>query len=278
MRFVAVGDVLVDVVCAAVPRAGQRIHSSVSLQPGGSAVNAAVCAARLGADATVVGRIGSDPAADIVESFLTQQNVATCLARDQELRTGIAVVLVEQDATCIVADRGANARFSSEDVPDPLEADVLLVSGFALLQPGSDAAARTALDRFDGRLAAVDLASPKLAARPDLGKMTRGVQVVFATEAEARAVTEASPEEAARALASRYPIACVKLGREGALAARGDVIERSAAPPVVPTVALGAGDAFAAAFLLALLADEPLRGALEAACEAGAAAVSARAI
>ena len=276
MRLVAVGDVLVDVVCAEAPPPGGRVHTDVALRAGGSAVNAAVSAVALGASASVVGRVGADPAGDLVAASLAADGVTAHLARDSELRTGVAVVLLSNGDAGVVADRGANARLSPADVPDPLEGDALLVSGFALLQRGSDEAARTALERFQGDWAAVDLASPRLAARAHLDDVTRGASVVFATAEEARAVTGAEPEEAARSLASRFSIACVKLGSEGALAAQGDVVERGAAAPVERGYPFGAGDAFAAAFLVSLTGGDPLVRALERACEAGASAARGR--
>jgi sugar/nucleoside kinase (ribokinase family) len=95
VRFVAVGDVMVDVVCAERPPPGERVHSDVILRAGGSAVNAAVCAAALGAAATVVGRVGADPAGDLVLASLAALGVDAHLARDPELRTGAAVVMLE---------------------------------------------------------------------------------------------------------------------------------------------------------------------------------------
>jgi sugar/nucleoside kinase (ribokinase family) len=269
VRFVAVGDVFVDVVCGAAPAPGERAHADVVLQAGGSAVNAALCAARLGASATVVGRVGADAAGDLVAASLAERGVSVRLARDADVRTGVAVALHAEGPPAVVADRGANARFSPDDVPDPLEGDLLLVSGFALFQPDSAAAARAALDRFTGEWRAVDLAAPGLAARAD-PQLLDGVRVVFATAAEARGLTSAGPEDALRELAGRFPVACVKLGADGALAAEGDVVERRAAPVVERRWPFGAGDAFAAAFLLALAGGDSLGDALERACAAGA--------
>jgi sugar/nucleoside kinase (ribokinase family) len=270
VRFVAVGDVMVDVVCAERPPPGERVHSEVTLRAGGSAVNAAVCAATLGAAACVVGRVGADPAGDLVAASLAAHGIDARLARDPELRTGATVVMVEDESVSVVADRGANARLSPADVPDPLEADALLVSGFALFQPGSADAARRALERFAGDCAGVDLGSPRLAASADVDAGMTGVRVLFATAEEARAVTGSEPEEAARALGSRFPLVCVKLGEDGALVAEGDRTERRPARAVVRRTPFGAGDAFAASFLLAVAAGESAVEALEQACEAGA--------
>ena len=267
MKLVAVGDVMVDVVCAETPPLGTRVHAEVSVRAGGSAVNAAMCAAAAGAQASVCGRIGADPAGDLVSASLAAHGIEAHLARDEDLPTGAAVALGAGDTVGIVADRGANARLSPADLPDRLEADALLVSGFALFQSGSHEAARAAFHRFGGDWAGVDLASPNLAAGADLDV---GANVVFATANEARAVTGAEPEEAVRTLASRFDVACVKLGAEGALAARGARVERCAATATSRRSPFGAGDAFAAAFLVALARGDDLATILQRACEAGA--------
>jgi sugar/nucleoside kinase (ribokinase family) len=253
---------MVDVLCGELPTPGSRVHADVSIRAGGSAVNAATAAQAAGASATVLGRVGVDPSGDFVASALAARGVEARLARDQELATGAAVAL----GSSVVAHRGANARLSPEDIPDVIAADALFVSGFALFQTGSTLAARAALERFSGPWAAVDLASPKLAADARLD----GANVVLATADEARALTGAEPDEAARRLAAQFAVVCIKLGAAGAIAAHGDRIERAAAEPVERSSAFGAGDAFGAVLLVALARGEPLASALELACQAGA--------
>jgi sugar/nucleoside kinase (ribokinase family) len=215
VKLVTVGDVMVDVVGDRLPRRGERAHGSILLRAGGSAVNAALVAAGLGANATVVGRIGSDPAGDLVVATLDAEGVEPHLARDDELPTGVAIALPD----AVVASRGANARLSIDDLPTPLQGDALLVSGFALFQDGSREAASEALERFDGPWTAVDLAAPRLAS------LDFEARVVFATREEAEAVP---------GLEERYEIVCFKDDYG-----------------VARTSPFGAGDAFAAAFLVA---------------------------
>jgi sugar/nucleoside kinase (ribokinase family) len=262
---------MVDVVCSELPAPGERRHSDVLVRAGGSAVNAAFAAKEAGAAATVVGRVGTDATGELIAAALVERGVVARLARDPELPTGAAVVL---GGATVVAQRGANARLSPEDVPEELAAaDALFVSGFALLQSGSAPGARAALERFGGRWAGVDLASPRLAVLAD-DEVTSGATVVFATADEAHALTGAAPEEAARLMSARFAVACVKLGADGALAAVDGVVERRTVEPVARRSPFGAGDAFAGAFLVAL-ADGALVGrALELACEAGARAAA----
>jgi sugar/nucleoside kinase (ribokinase family) len=215
VKLVTVGDVMLDVVADRLPGAGERAHGSVRLHAGGSAVNAALAARELGADAQVVGRVGNDSAGELIAATLEQHGVDVQLVVDGELPTGTAIAL----ADAVVADRGANARLSPADLPT-LRGDALLVSGFALFQDGSREAAEAALTRFDGNWTAVDLASPRLA------RLDFEARVVFATQAEAQAVP---------GLERRFELVCLK-DEYG--------VDR--------TTPFGAGDVFAATFLVAL--------------------------
>lgn len=238
MKLITVGDVMLDVVADRLPVPGERAHGSVRVRAGGSAVNAAITAARLGAQAQAVGRIGNDAAGSIVLAALAAEGVIAHLARDDELATGTAVAL--DDA--VVADRGANARLSPDDLPSPLRGDALLVSGFALFQDGSRDAARAALERFEGAWTAVDLASPRLASADF------SARVVFATQAELAAV---------QGIEDRAELVCVKDDYG-----------------VTRTSPFGAGDTFAAAFLVAVASGADIDEARRRAREAGARAAS----
>ena len=273
MRFVAVGDVMVDVICAELPLAGTRVHADVSVRAGGSAVNAARAAASAGASAAVLGRIGNDPAGELVLAHLEATRISSYLGRDDELSTGTAVAF---PGPTVVATRGANARFGTGDVPATIDAEALFVSGFALFQEGSAEAATVAIDRFSGDIVGIDLGSPNLArvARQTQIPLARRT-VVFATAEEAAAMTDASPEDAARALASTFSVACVKLGEDGAVAVADGELERCRSERVARRSPFGAGDAFAGVFLVALAMGDSLRSALDRACDAGARAVSA---
>ena len=104
---------------------------------------------------------------------------------------------------------------------------------------------------------------------------TASVDVLLANAEEAHALTGLDGEEAALALGRRYRVACVKLGRAGAVATFDGTVARACAAPLESGDTLGAGDTFAAAFLLALAGGAELGGALDRACEAGTAAIAA---
>jgi sugar/nucleoside kinase (ribokinase family) len=274
MRFdlIAVGDVLLD---ASLPELipGQRVHGRIQLRPGGSATNVALAAAALHARAAVVGRVGTDPSGRLVADALAAAGVQTLLAMDEEAGTGTFVA----SGSTIAADPGASLRLVPEDLPPVLEAATVLVSGYTLLQAEPERAARTALERARTPFLAVDVASANLVAAYGVERFfeaTTAVDVLLANADEARALTDLDAEEAAVALATRYRIACVKLGRDGAVASSDGTVVRVTPEPLDDVPAIGAGDAFAAGFLLALVRDAELEEAVRLGCTTAAAALT----
>ena len=247
-RFVAVGDVMVDVTASGTGHAAR-----ISLAPGGSAVNAAIWAAVAGADATVVGRVGDDLAGRALRAALQERGVGTEFSVDPEAATGTFLVVDGE----IRADRGANACFSPDDLPDPLEAHVVLVSGYL---PGPTVA--KALERAVGTWVA--LAPAFLHALPP------EANAILVDDVEALRITGSAPEGAARMLGESFRLACVTCGADGAVAVLDGRLETSRPEPVDNGSRVGAGDAFAAGLLVALARGAGLRDALDAGCGLGA--------
>ncbi len=274
MDLVVVGDVMVDVSVEAGSLArGGDVHGEVRVRPGGSGANAAVWAAEAGARVRLHGRVGDDLAGRLLRQALEARGVEAALTVDAEARTGTMLVVREAGDRSMVADRGANARLSPEDLPQALQARAVLVSGYLLLHEGSEAAGVAALERAAARHVGVDAASwPLLQAfGPErFLEATSRATVLFANAREAEVLAGPDPALAARRLARRYEVVCVKLGRRGAVLAgpRGSVWRPAeAVEEVDPT---GAGDAFDGVFLAALAAGRSPETALAAACAAGA--------
>jgi ribokinase len=266
LSFTAVGDVMLDLGLTS----GSEPHdAAIYAAAGGSAANAAVWAATAGARAACVGRIGADAAGLALRAALAARGVAAELTVDPVERTGV-VALVDGD---LLVDRGANRRLAPEDLRE-LDADAVFVSGFALLHEDSRAAARAALAGATG-WTGVSAGTPELARRGGLAALA-AARVLVANAAEAKALTGAAPEGAARLLARSHEVACVTLGAEGAFLARGDDVISSSAPSIPGLAHGGPGDAFAATLLVELARGSSDRQALEAACHAGSAAAGSR--
>jgi sugar/nucleoside kinase (ribokinase family) len=276
--IVVVGDIAVDIVSrlrAPLAR-GSDAAARVQVMPGGSGANVAVWLARLGQEVTFIGRIGDDMFGRWLAQDLAAEGVRPALVVDGERATGVIQVLVEPDGErTMVPDRGANARWTPEDVPEALiaRADLLHVVGYILLdrdsQPGALQAMRYARDH--GVPISLDPSShaPLLALGvKSFWELVGRPTVLLPNRAEAQALTgETDPERALEALREHAAVVVIKLDRAGCLAGAGRERCRMPAPPAVVVNATGAGDAFNAAFLARWLAN----GAIEAACRAGVA-------
>lgn len=274
MDVVAVGDVMLDVtVEAPTLRSGGDVHGNVRVRPGGSAANAAVWAAASGATARLHGRIGDDLAGRLVSEAVGQRGVEAVLAVDPGSGTGSMLIVREAGQRSMVADRGANGRLAPGDLPAEIDAAAVLVSGYILLDGGSTAAARAALDRARARYVAVDAASWPLVeafGAQRFLELVSPANVLLANDLEARTLTGRDGEDAADVLAQRFPVVCVKLGPKGAVLSWDGLLIRFASEEVPEVDPTGAGDAFDGVFLAALVAGASPGDALRAACHAGA--------
>jgi|SRR5262245_28976242 len=224
VRFVAVGELLVDVIAAGAGH-GARIR----VRPAGSAFNAAVAARAAGADATVVGTVGDDPAGRMIASELERRSIRPVLTVT-EGRTGTFLL----DESGIRVDRGDSHQLGPSG---PVVGDVVLVSGYL-------PRAAEVLQVADGMFVALDAA--RLQELPPVGN------AVIANEA-----WEGRLEELARG----RRLACITLGARGAVAildGRGEEVAPERTLPNAP----GSGDAFAATLLVALAQGDDLADAL----------------
>jgi sugar/nucleoside kinase (ribokinase family) len=271
---IAVGDVMLDVAVDAEELArGGDVHGDVVVRPGGSASNAAVWAAAEGAKVRLHGRVGDDLAGRLLRESLEEHGVEAALAVDPDVRTGAVMVARETWERSMVADRGANARLSPDDLPDVLEAGAVLVSGYLLFHPGSEAAGRAALERARAEHVAVDAASWPLLRDLGPGRFLQAAgpaSVLLLNGKEAETLAGPDPEAAAAKLAERFALVAVKLGSQGVVVAAAGGVRRYPVEPVEEADPTGAGDAFDGVLLAALTLGAPLEEAVGRASAAGA--------
>ena len=280
MDLITVGDVMVDVhVHAPALKRGGDVHGRVRLQPAGTSANAAVWAAWDGASARVHGRVGDDLAGGLLRDALVDRGVEAGLTLDPESPSGTMLVVVEAGERSMVADRGANAGLTPEDLPDSLEAGAVLVSGYLLLQEPTTQAALAAIERASAGFVAVESSSWPLIEAFGVERFLAsttglGASVVFANEREAEVLTGSLGPAAARVLGERFRVACVKLGARGAAMSFDGRLLEVTVEPVNEIDATGAGDAFDGVLLAALARGEQPEAALRRACHAGALAAA----
>jgi sugar/nucleoside kinase (ribokinase family) len=270
--LIAVGEVLLDVI--APPLAdGRVVHAPVVVRAGGIPANAARAVALTGMRASVLGRVGADASAAAIRHELLVAGIEPLLRIDPERPTGTFV----RSGEAAAADRGASAALSVRDLPEALEARVVLVSGYALVVDDTRAAARTALTRARAELVAVVAPTVSLLSSldpPRFHELADGATALIVNEAEARRLTGLDPKAACVELAHRYALACVTAADGGAFASEGGPVVHATSGGRRAGDATGAGDALAGVLLTACARGTELAASLAAACEAARATVA----
>ncbi|MEY9847292.1 2-dehydro-3-deoxygluconokinase [Streptacidiphilus sp. BW17] len=272
------------------PTAGSPLRLSFA----GAESNVAIGLARLGHAATWIGRLGDDDPGRMVLRGLRGEGVTVPATRTAE--PAPTAFMLKQQRT---ADRvfvtyyrtgSAGSRLDEGDV-DPQSissAAVLHVTGITpALGPGPRRAVQRALEvaREHATLISLDvnyrsaLWSPRQAACV-LGPLAAHADVVFAGSEELDLVTDAgsrtAQQRAADLRANGVREVVVKDGARGAWALHSEGLTRVAARHVTCVDPVGAGDAFAAGYLSALLDGLPVPDRLERGTLCGAACVSTR--
>jgi len=261
---------MLDVVvrAATAVERGTDVAGEIRFRQGGSAANVARSFARLGGRASLICGVGRDAWGERLVGALRADGVTVHGVRSQGAATGRLVALVEQRGErSFVTERGAADGLTADGIRASWfrGAGVLHVPAYSLLhQPVGAAAARAGeMARAAGASVTVDLAS----AGPlrDFGQQAaKGViatlqpDVLFANRDEA-AVLLGGRRRSLVDLLGIAPLVVVKEGADGCRilwldpatgeAHRVDV----ATSPITAADTTGAGDAFAAGFLYALL-------------------------
>ncbi len=258
VRIAVVGSLMMDLVVRA-PRLPSRGESLIahSFQTfiGGKGGNQATAAARLGADVTMIGKVGDDDFGRAILANLRREGIDTSgVIADSPIGTGVAVPIVLDDGdNAILAIPRANLALDAEDVERArasiAAADMLMVQ-FEVGMAATESAMRIA--RSAGRTVMLNPA-PIAPHPPGLLAMA---DVLLPNEVEAAALApQAGGNHRAEAqfLRSRGPATVViTLGENGALVATNDRVTEVPAFPVAALDSVGAGDAFCGAYAVAL--------------------------
>ncbi len=257
----------------------------------GAESNVAIGLARLGHRVGWVGRVGDDAFGRMILAGLRGEGVDVSKAQvDLETRTA---VMVKERRTADAVRVGyyrrgfAGSRLSPADVDDAYVAGarVLHVTGITpALSETADAAVERAVElaRRAGVLVSFDVNYRSALWSPDqagarLRRLVPRVDLVFASLDETALLVgeQPGPEHTAKALAGLGPReVVVKLGSRGALAYVDGTVQRRPAVPVRAVDPVGAGDAFVAGYLAALLDGGDVADRLDLATRTGAFAVT----
>jgi ribokinase len=240
------GDLLLDVIVRLDGPIAEDTdtYGRTRVGAGGQAANVAAWVVALGGRARFVGKRARDPAGRVVSVELSGRGVELA-GPEEEAGTGTVVSLAAPDGSrTMLTDRGVAAELRPEEL-DPawfVGCEWLHVPGYSLVrEPIRNAALAAA--RLAPRVS-VDLSSTAAIAAAGVEDFrdslaTLAPQVVFANQAEAELVGSIPAQTVA-----------IKRGARGCIVQQGGRTEELPAVPAEAVDSTGAGDAFAAGFLL----------------------------
>ena len=284
-KIVVLGGINMDVVATVerMPERGETVHGEgFFMAGGGKGANQAVAAARLGADVSMVGRVGDDDfGRSLLDAMRAEGIDVSGVALDSSNTTGVAVIMVDGEGQNLIAEvYGANRASDDtqlEAVKQALEgADTLMLQletppevSLAAAEHARGAGVRVVWDpapAADMPVSGYPLAEFLTPNETEAAELT-GIRV---TDIE-------SARRAAEALLAKGAgAAVVKMGYEGVLGASAG--EEHFVPPfaVDAVDSVAAGDAFGAGLAVALSEGRGLLDALRFGAASGALAVTKR--
>jgi sugar/nucleoside kinase (ribokinase family) len=238
------------------------LKNKKEITTGGSAANTIRCLASLGGNGGYIGKTGNDELGQIFKNEFTKKGIKTHMALSEK-DTGRVMGLISPDSERTMATYlGAAADLLTSDLnPSLLKGysyfymEGYLVQNHELIKSGFEMA------KAEGLVTAIDLASFNVVeANPGFLKelIKNSVDIVFANEEEAQALTGKSPEEALEDISGMCGLAIVKVGKDGSFIKKGGekIKVNGISAKAIDTT--GAGDSYAAGFLYGLTKGFPL--------------------
>ncbi len=295
---VVLGSLITDLVARAprLPYVGESlIGNDFATFLGGKGINQAIAAKRLGAQVTLVGRVGSDTFGDAFFPVLDAEGINSLyVERDSTIGTGASVIVIAEDSgqNVIVAVPRANLAVPAETVERAIQAALTErkqpheIAIFLAQCETSRASYMTGLQRAHELGLTTILNAAPIPREPLSDELFALVDILIVNEVEAAALAQVpvnsleAAREAGGILQARGPQhVIITLGSQGCLwTTRGQWQGPLPAPvhQLIPAFAVkavdatAAGDAFCGALAASLASGVPIESALQQASAAGA--------
>jgi Sugar kinases, ribokinase family len=230
----------------------------LSMATGGSASNTSLALSNMGIFSGFIGKIGDDEYGEFYTEELKKAGIVPHFIKEKGAASGTAMTLITPDGERTFGTYlGIAAELSEKELNPEIFKDYhffyvegYLVQNYALIEQ----ALRIA--KMQGLKIAIDLASYNVVeSNKDflLDLISNYVDVVFANEEEAKALTGKNAEEAVWDIASLTEIAVVKIGASGSLIVKDRELFSVEAFKAELQDATAAGDFYAAGFLYGLV-------------------------
>jgi sugar/nucleoside kinase (ribokinase family) len=267
---------MLDIV-AQIPTSPHGLHlgndtrTVISTHGGGAGGNVASWLAVLGNDVTMVGRIGDDAAGAAITAEFDALGISYGDIVKDGLHTGVVICLVDPSGErTMLADNGANAGLSIDDLPALDNVDAIYITGYAPLAPLSRIGVLEMVRAISARDIPIFFDPATVGGMKDVPideilSWCGLMNTLIMNEEEAIYLSGSSDLEAALEFFLDYAQrAIIKRGSQGAigLERRGEIISIGThATQVIDTT--GAGDSFAAGFIDAITSGSNFAQAIE---------------
>lgn len=231
---------------------------------GGSASNTITGLAKLGIYTGFIGRVGCDEYGNYYKKDLEKYNVNSHLIESENEASGVATTFVSKDGQRTFGTfLGAAAELNIADLHEADFAgyDYFYIEGY-LVQNLELISGAMQMAKRQGAQVILDMASYNIV---EAGKdflmdvIPQYVDIVFANEEEAKALTGFEPEQALNEIAKMTGVAIVKVGEKGSWIQRGSEKVFVPALKVNCIDTTGAGDLYASGFIYGLIKKLPLK-------------------
>ncbi|PTR23821.1 ribokinase [Pseudomonas sp. GV085] len=246
-----------------LPKGGETlIGQSFCTVSGGKGANQAVAAARLGAQVSMIGCVGSDAYGEALRGALLAEQIDCQAVSTVDGSSGVALIVVDDSSqNTIVIVPGANGALTTEAI-DRFESVIHAADVLICQLEVPDASVGHALKR--GReLGKTVILNPAPASRPLPSDWYASIDYLIPNESEASALSGLSVDslDTAQAAATRLIAlgagkVIITLGAQGSLFADGQRFEHFPAPVVKAVDTTAAGDTFVGGFAAALAAGQ----------------------
>jgi len=277
VKIIFVGDVMQDILISHKDEIafGSDTQANIKIQGGGSATNAAVWASTQNLEVGLVARIGDDQTGKIILEELNRPNLNLNLVKTNGVSSGSCAILI--DATgerSMFPDPGANIFLTSNDVPKEWfeQAEIIHISAYSLLRKNTKNAIGEIIKiaKENGLKTSVDVASSQPLIDNDGFNALKDLapwDYLFANKDEAQVLGDITK------IKSLCKNLILKQGSKESLWIKEDFEIKDVPEKVEIVDLIGAGDAFAAGFLVSVINKETPQNTLKNANQLGAKAV-----